>query len=82
MFKPTAIILALSLALFPASQQANEQRVIVTHKSLPAPQPDISGGQEASSLAQQPSAIKKIELPDMGDSSGTLISPSEEKEFG
>ena len=26
--------------------------------------------------------ITKIELPDMGDSSGTLISPAEEKEFG
>ena len=82
MFKPTAITLALSLAFFSLPQQANEQRVIVTHKSLPAPQPDITGGQEASSPTQQPSAIKKIELPDMGDSSGTLISPAEEKEFG
>ncbi len=45
-----AITLALSLALFPASQQAVE--------------------------------ITKIELPDMGDSSGTLITPAEEKEFG
>ena len=26
--------------------------------------------------------INKIELPDMGDSSGTLISPAEEREFG
>ena len=26
--------------------------------------------------------ITKIDLPDMGDSSGTLISPAEEKEFG
>ena len=26
--------------------------------------------------------INKIELPDMGDSSGTLITPAEEKEFG
>jgi predicted Zn-dependent protease len=50
MFKPSAITLALSLTLFPASQQAVE--------------------------------INKIELPDMGDSSGTLISPAEEKEFG
>ena len=50
MFKPSAITLALSLALFPASQQAVE--------------------------------INKIELPDMGDSSGTLITPAEEKEFG
>ncbi|HEY5139228.1 MAG TPA: M48 family metalloprotease, partial [Methylococcales bacterium] len=50
MFKPSAITLALSLALFPAPQQAVE--------------------------------INKIELPDMGDSSGTLISPAEEKEFG
>lgn len=49
-FKPTAIVLALSLALFPAPQQAVE--------------------------------ITKIELPDMGDSSGTLITPAEEKEFG
>jgi predicted Zn-dependent protease len=50
MFKPSAITLALSLALFPAPQQAVE--------------------------------INKIELPDMGDSSGTLITPAEEKEFG
>ncbi len=49
-FKPSAVTLALSLALFPASQQAVE--------------------------------INKIELPDLGDSSGTLISPAEEKEFG
>jgi len=49
-FKPSAITLALSLALFPAPQQAVE--------------------------------ISKIELPDMGDSSGTLITPAEEKEFG
>ncbi|TAN67375.1 MAG: M48 family peptidase [Methylobacter sp.] len=49
-FKPSAVTLALSLALFPAPQQA-------------AP-------------------ITKIELPDMGDSSGTLITPAEEKEFG
>ncbi|MGZ8157828.1 MAG: beta-barrel assembly-enhancing protease [Methylobacter sp.] len=49
-FKPSAITLALSLALFPAPQQAVE--------------------------------ITKIELPDMGDSSGTLITPAEEKEFG
>jgi predicted Zn-dependent protease len=50
MFKPSTITLALSLALFPAPQQAVE--------------------------------INKIELPDMGDSSGTLITPAEEKEFG
>ena len=50
MIKPSAITLALSLALFSASQQAVE--------------------------------INKIELPDMGDSSGTLITPAEEKEFG
>ncbi|MDI1230844.1 MAG: M48 family metalloprotease [Methylobacter sp.] len=49
-FKSSAITLALSLALFPAPQQADP--------------------------------ISKIELPDMGDSSGTLISPAEEKEFG
>jgi predicted Zn-dependent protease len=50
MFKLSAITLALTLALFPAPQQAVE--------------------------------INKIELPDMGDSSGTLITPAEEKEFG
>ena len=50
MFKRSAIILAISLTLFPVSRQAVE--------------------------------INKIELPDMGDSSGTLISPAEEKEFG
>lgn len=50
MLKPSAIPLALSLALFPAPQQAVE--------------------------------LNKIELPDMGDSSGTLITPAEEKEFG
>ncbi|MGZ8193022.1 MAG: beta-barrel assembly-enhancing protease [Methylobacter sp.] len=49
-FKRFAVLLALSLALFPASQQAVENT--------------------------------KIELPDMGDSSGTLITPAEEKEFG
>lgn len=49
-FNPSAITLALSLALFPAPQQAVE--------------------------------ITKIELPDMGDSSGALITPAEEKEFG
>jgi predicted Zn-dependent protease len=31
---------------------------------------------------QQAVEINKIELPDMGDSSGTLISPAEEREFG
>jgi len=50
MFKPSVIILALSLCLFSANQQAVE--------------------------------TNKIELPDMGDSSGTLITPEEEKEFG
>jgi len=49
-FKPAAIVLALSLVMFSASQQAEE--------------------------------ITKIELPDLGDSSGTLITPEEEKEFG
>lgn len=49
-FKRFAVPLALSLVLFPASQQAVENT--------------------------------KIELPDMGDSSGTLITPAEEKEFG
>ncbi len=35
-------------------------------------------------LPASPQALEntKIELPDMGDSSGTLISPAEEKEFG
>lgn len=32
--------------------------------------------------AQQAVEIDKINLPDMGDSSGTLITPAEEKEFG
>jgi len=50
MIKRSAIILAISLAVFPVSRQAVE--------------------------------INKIELPDMGDSSGTLISPAEEREFG
>ncbi len=31
---------------------------------------------------QQADEVTKIDLPDMGDSSGTLISPAEEKEFG
>ena len=31
---------------------------------------------------QKAEEITKINLPDMGDSSGTLISPAEEKEFG
>jgi beta-barrel assembly-enhancing protease len=34
------------------------------------------------SASQQAVEIKKIELPDMGDSSGTLITPAEEKEYG
>ncbi len=34
------------------------------------------------SASQQAGDITKIELPDMGDSSGTLITPEEEKEFG
>ncbi|MGZ8225692.1 MAG: M48 family metalloprotease [Methylococcaceae bacterium] len=49
-FKPSSIVLALSLALLPTTQQAVE--------------------------------INKIELPDMGDSSGTLLTPAEEKELG
>jgi beta-barrel assembly-enhancing protease len=49
-FKPSALSLALSLALFSASQQAVE--------------------------------LDKIELPDMGDSSGTLITPAQEQELG
>ncbi|MGZ5051103.1 MAG: M48 family metalloprotease [Methylobacter sp.] len=51
-FKPSAITLALSLALFSAPQQAL----------------DLD--------------IGKIDLPDMGDSSGALITPAEEKELG
>jgi len=47
---PAAITLAISLALYPSTQQALE--------------------------------ISKIELPDMGDSSGTLITAEEEKELG
>ena len=47
---PAAITLAISLALYPSTQQALE--------------------------------IAKIELPDMGDSSGTLITAEEEKELG
>ena len=31
---------------------------------------------------QQAEEITKIELPDMGDSSGTLMTPEEEKAFG
>jgi predicted Zn-dependent protease len=49
-FKPSALTLALGLALFPATQQAVE--------------------------------IDKIELPDMGDSSGALITPAQEQELG
>ncbi|MDO9103926.1 MAG: M48 family metalloprotease [Methylovulum sp.] len=33
-------------------------------------------------VSQHAEEINKIELPDMGDSSGTLITPEEEKEFG
>lgn len=33
-------------------------------------------------VAQQADPITKIDLPDMGDSSGTIISPAEEKELG
>jgi len=49
-FKPSALTLALSLVLFPATQQAIE--------------------------------IDKIQLPDMGDSSGALITPAQEQELG
>ena len=80
MFKPSAITLALSLTLIPSSPQAVEQHVIVTHEGLPMPEQPVKG--EGSSAPQQPGEIKKIDLPDMGDSSGTLISPAEEKEFG
>ena len=88
MFKPSTITLALSLILFSTSQQAEDQRVIVTNKGLPPAQqtiPPDAGAEndnDSSSSTQQPRAIKKIELPDMGDSSGTLMSPAEEKEFG
>ena len=50
MFKKLLMTLALSGALFPTPQQADE--------------------------------ITKIELPDMGDSSGTIITPAEEKQLG
>ena len=50
MFKPSAIALALSLALFPALPQAVE--------------------------------VNKLELPEMGDSSGSLLTIVEEKELG
>ena len=86
MFKPSAIALALSLILFSTPQQAEDQRVIVTNKGLPpgqqSPPERGAGGDKDSSSSTQPRAIKKIDLPDMGDSSGTLISPAEEKEFG
>ena len=86
MFKPSAIALALSLILFSTPQQAEDQRVIVTNKGLPpgqqSPPEKGAGGDKDSSSSTQPRAIKKIDLPDMGDSSGTLISPAEEKEFG
>jgi predicted Zn-dependent protease len=82
MLKPTSISLALSLALFSAPQQANEQEVIVTNKSLATQQQDIFGSQNISAPEQNTSEIKKIDLPDMGDSSGTLITPAEETEFG
>ena len=79
MFKPSAITLALSLTLFPVSPLADEQRVIVSHEGLPAPEQPVK---QERFPAPQSTEIKKIELPDMGDSSGTLISPAEEKEFG
>ena len=82
MLKPTSISLALSLALFSAPQQANEQEVIVTNKSLATQQQEIFGSQNISAPEQNTSEIKKIDLPDMGDSSGTLITPAEETEFG
>ncbi|MFI3219816.1 MAG: M48 family metalloprotease, partial [Methylococcales bacterium] len=50
MFKPSAIALALSLALFPVLPQAVE--------------------------------VNKLELPEMGDSSGSLLTIAEEKELG
>jgi beta-barrel assembly-enhancing protease len=86
MFKPSAITLALSLTFFPASQQAADQQVIVSHDAFPAPQQatkkQVIMNDEDFPEPQQTVGIKKIELPDMGDSSGTLISPAEEKEFG
>jgi predicted Zn-dependent protease len=50
MFKPSAIALALSLALFPALPQAIE--------------------------------VNKLDLPEMGDSSGSLLTIAEERELG
>src|SRR5664279_1120611 len=86
MFKPSVITLALSLTLFPASQQAAEQQVIVSHEGFAAPQQateqQVNVNHEGFPAQQQAVGIKKIELPDMGDSSGTIISPAEEKEFG
>ena len=80
MFKPTVIALALSLTLFTTPQKADEQKVIVTHERLPAPQTNVK--HESTTAQQRAIGINKIDLPDMGDSSGTLISPAEEKEFG
>ncbi len=86
MFKPSAITLALSLTLFPPPQQAVEQQVIVTPNGFPVPrqttgQPIIINPDNFT-VPQQAVETDKINLPDMGDSSGTLISPAEEKEFG
>ena len=83
MFKPSAIIImALSLALFPAPQQADEINKIdvISNRSNKAPQQAPEKAPEQT--PQKAAEINKIELPDMGDSSGTLISPAEEKEFG
>jgi hypothetical protein len=51
-------------------QQAAEQNTITVFGGLPLPSTD----KQIDS--------NKINLPDMGDSSGTLISPAEEKEYG
>ncbi len=86
MFKPSAITLALSLALFSGSQQANDSRVIVTNKAptpeQTTPRDTTTNPEETRNQGRPISDIKKIDLPDMGDSSGTLMSPAEEKEFG
>ena len=75
--KLKSIALILLLSLFSAPRPAQETQrpaleiEVVGHlpKSEPHPQ-------------QQGSEVEKIQLPDMGDSSGTLLSPSQEAELG
>ena len=70
MLKATVITLSLCLLLMSMPQQAAEQNTITVFGGLPLP------------TAEKEIDTNKIELPDMGDSSGTLISPAEEKEYG